>query len=116
MFLLTGSAGFEDALYRADQPVELAPLVPKAFPPGGRQRVVAGPPVVLRRAPLRLYPAVDEQALKRRIERALADLKDVLGYLAKTLGDAVPVQLPPQQRAEDQHVERARQKIRWLIG
>ena len=68
--------------------------------PGGRQRVVARAAVVLRRAPLRLDPAVQQQPLQRGVERALADLQHFLRQHLEPLRDAVAVQRPRPACAE----------------
>ena len=81
----------------------------------GGDGVVARAAVVLRRAPFRADPAVEQQPLQRRIQRALADLQHIGGQQADAVGDAVAVLRAARQRPQDQQVERARQQIRRLI-
>ena len=76
-----------------------------------RQRVVARPAVVVGRGPLGFDVVVEEQPLQRWIERALANLQDVIRQLPLPLRDAVPVQRLAVQHPEDQHVQRARQDL-----
>ena len=61
-----------------NQPVELFPLGGQLPAAGGRQRVIARAAVVLRRAPLGLDPTVEEQTLERGVQRALANLENVV--------------------------------------
>ena len=65
----------QDLLNREDELIEFATFGGQPFSTGGRQGVVARPPVVVGRAPFRLDPSVQQQSLKRRVERALADLE-----------------------------------------
>ena len=72
------SCGIEDFLNREDECVELLALGRKTSSPGGGERVVAGAAVVLRRAPGRLDPAVQQEPLQRRLERALPHLEHIV--------------------------------------
>jgi hypothetical protein len=79
---LRPSAGLSD---RRDQAVELLALGGELFATERRQRVVARAPVVLGGAPLGVDPAVQQQPLQRRVQRALADLQHVVGDLLQAL-------------------------------
>ena len=79
----------QHALDRADHAIELGAFGGELPAAGGGERVVAGAAVVLRRAPLGLHPAVEQQPLERGIQRALADLQHVVRRQAQVLDDAV---------------------------
>ena len=82
-------ARLQHALDRDDEPLELLALRAEPLAAGGGEGVVAGAAVVLGRAPFGVDPAVQQQALERRIQRALADLQHLLGHLTQPFGDAV---------------------------
>src|SRR5262245_13065417 len=69
---------------------------------GSGQRVEARSPVVLRRAPLRLHPTIEEQALKRRIQRTLANRQHIVRGQAQVLDDGVSVLGAADERFQDQ--------------
>ena len=83
--------------------------------PAAVMRVVAGAPVVVRHPPLGLHPAVQQQPLQRRVERALADQEHLVRGGAQMLGDAVAVRLAAHERLQDQQIERAGQEIGRLV-
>src|SRR6185436_2148442 len=110
------SGGFEHLLNGKDETLELGALGAEPFLAGRGQRVVAGAAIVLRRAPLGFHPSVQQQPLQRGVERAFADLQHVLRHDLEPVGDAVAMQRPGDERAQDQEVECAREQVRWLIG
>ena len=65
----------EDAVDREDDPVELVALVRQLRAARGSQGIEPGAPVVLGRAPGGLDPAIQQEALQGRVQRALADLQ-----------------------------------------
>src|SRR4030095_10439444 len=91
----------QHALDRAHHSVELGALGGQLFPSGSRELVIAGASVVLRGAPLGLYPAVDQEALQRGIQRALSDSQDIVRGQAQVLDDAVAVFRAADERLQD---------------
>src|SRR5687767_15120797 len=71
------SRRFQNLLNRADHTLELLALRCQPLSSFRRERVIPGAPVVLRGAPRRGDPAVHQQALQRRIERAFTHLQHV---------------------------------------
>ena len=104
-------SGVQDAVDGEDDPVELVALVRQLRPAGRGQRVEARAPVVLGRAPGGLDPAVQQQPLQGRIQRALAHLQHVVGDGLQVVGDAVAVLRPGGEGLQDQQVEGAREKL-----
>src|ERR1035437_8879496 len=51
---------------------------PQLLPAGCGQRVELRPPVILRAAPIRPYPALVLQSVQRRVKRPLPDLQHIL--------------------------------------
>src|SRR5215831_10696712 len=56
-----------------------------------RQRVILGPTVVLTRSPFGFNPAFLFQLVQSRIQRSVADLKNLSRYLLQPLADRPPV-------------------------
>src|SRR5262245_11957048 len=96
----TRSGRTQHAQDAADHPVELGPFGGELPPPGRGQRVVAGAAVVLRNAPRRRRPAVDEDPLESGVERALTDLQDVVRRQPQVLDDAIAVLRPVRERLQ----------------
>ena len=69
----------QDLLDGPDDPLEFLPLRREPLSAVAGDRVVARAAVVVGRAPLGADPAVEQQPLQRRIQRALADLQHVVG-------------------------------------
>ena len=67
------ASGLEDTLNGPNHLIEALALGGELFPPGGRQSVVAGAPIVVGRAPLGLDPAIQQQSLECGIEGALTN-------------------------------------------
>src|SRR5215831_8346568 len=96
--------------------LEVGDLLLQLLPPGGRQLVEAGAPVVLRLTPLRFDPAFDRQALQRGVERTFLDLQHVVGSLLDVAGDSVAVHRPrvTLDGLEDEHLQRSRNQLSFL--
>jgi len=106
----------EHALNGADETLELVALGVESLASRRRQRVIPGTPIVFGRSPFGLHPAVQEEPLQRGVQRALADLEDVLRHGLEALRDGVAVERPAHERPQDQQVEGAGQEIGRLIG
>src|SRR5687768_5279322 len=78
---------------------------------GGCERVVPRTAIVLRDAPLRLDQALALEAIEGGVERALAELKNLLRPLLEAFGNAPAMHRLELHRAEHEHVERALQDI-----
>ena len=61
--------------------------------------------------PIRFQPAAVFQAIQRRVEGALANLKRVLGDLLQPLNDSVTVDGFERGDLQDEHVERALEEV-----
>src|SRR5262245_65236763 len=81
------------------------------LPPGLRELVELRRPVRLRRAPLGLDPVLLLETMKRRIERALGDLQDVLGDLLNALGDRPAVHWSAGQSSKNEEIQRALEQV-----
>ena len=101
----------QHALDHADHAVELGVFGRQLPAAGGGQRVVARAAVVLRRAPLGLHPAVEQQPLERRIQRTLPDPEHVVRRHPQVLDDAVAVLGAWPERLQDEQLERAGKEI-----
>ncbi len=86
------------------------------FRPGRGEVVVARAAVVLRRAPSRLGPAVQEQALQGGVQRALADGEHVSRRQPQVFDDPVAVLGAVRQRLQDQKLQRAGQQVGRRVG
>src|SRR5436190_15882030 len=75
----------------ADHTLEIFLFGNELFSTGGGQRIEACTAVVLRGAPLRAHVTLEQQPLQGGVERAFADLEDVLRHFTQSLGDAVAV-------------------------
>src|SRR5262249_26250075 len=82
------------------------------------QPVVAGALLVFGRLPFGRDEPLLAQAMQRGVERPVIDLQNVVRSRADGQADAVPVLRTPLKGAQDQHVQRALQKVdpshRWL--
>ena len=78
--------------------------LPAAF---GRQSVELGAAVVLRGSALERDPATLDQAVQRRIQRALLDEQHIVRSLLNRLRDGVSVRRAQAQGAKNQEIERA---------
>ena len=81
------------------------------LPAGLGQRVEAGAPVGLGRAPLGGDPALMLQAVQRRIERALLHAQQFVRDLLDALRDRPAVHRLERDRPQDQQVERALNQV-----
>src|SRR5262245_5154241 len=75
----------------ASEPVPLACLFDELFAPGRSQPIISRPPIVLRGAPKRCYPAPVFKPVQRGIERAVLDLENILGAVFDNVGNRVTV-------------------------
>src|SRR6185312_5897933 len=101
----------QDGVDRADHPLELRLLGDELLSAGGGERVVSRAAIVVRRAPLGAHVAVEEKALEGGVKGAFADLEDVLGDVAQSMGDAVAVHRFGAERSEDEEVEGAGEEL-----
>src|SRR3954465_509105 len=79
------------------------------------QLVVPRPLVPFAGAPPRFEPAPFEKAMQRRIQRTGFDTEQIVGLRPDRLADPVTVLRPPLEGAEDEHVERALEKLQPLV-
>src|SRR5882672_10528945 len=77
----------------------------------GRELIETRAPVVGREAPLTLDPAIQLKPLEGRVKRAFFDAQQIVGQLLNQLRDRIPMQMAPHQYLENEHVQRARQKV-----
>src|SRR5262249_9849253 len=78
--------------------------------------VIAGAPLVSVTPPLRWEEPLPLQPIEGRVQRALAELEDVLRPLLDSFGDAPAVHGLELQRLEHEHVERALQEVASFLG
>jgi hypothetical protein len=71
--------------------------------------------VVFGSAPFGLNPTVKKETLERRIQRAFADLEDLVGYILQMGGNAISVHRTSTKGFEDEQVERAGEKVAGLV-
>src|ERR1700753_294132 len=102
---------FEHAIDGGNGVAEISDFSAKLFASGGRERVIAGAPIVLGAAPLGADPAIHQQPLERGVERTFFHLENLARELLNTLSDAIAVHPPRGESFEDQHVERAWEKF-----
>src|SRR6476660_6055808 len=76
-----------------------------------RQPIELGAPVVLRSAVVESDEAALDQPVKRRIQGSLLHQEDVLRAALDGLGDRVTMRRTEAQRAKDQQIQRALQKL-----
>src|SRR5258708_9261610 len=92
-----------------------APVVGFFFelsPPEPCKRIVFRPPAILGRFPFGCNPALLLQLVQSRVERSVAHLQHVAGYLLQPLTDGEAVQRLKGQDFQQQHVQRALHQIR----
>src|SRR6185295_19532695 len=68
------------------------------------QRIELCTTIVLTRAPLTLDPAFLFQLVKRGVERPVADLQDIAGYLQQPLPDCPPIEWLKGENRKNQQV------------
>ena len=105
----------EYALDRVHHALEVGTFGSQLLAAGGGKGVETGPAVVFRCTPLRTHPAIEQEPLQRRIERAFAHIQDVFGSLFQHLRDAVSVHFATGERLEDQEVQRAGEEFECLL-
>src|SRR5215211_825106 len=76
-----------------------------------REAVVLGAPVVVGDTPFAVDPFLLLEALEGRIEGALVDLEDTVGHLLDALGDAPAVHRGERERAKDEEVDGAAERL-----
>ncbi len=87
----------------------------EAGAPARREPVILRAAVGLALLPVRAQVAAFLQAVEGGVERALLDAQHVVGSIANAPNDAVPVLRSSHENLEDEHVQRAPQKIRsWV--
>src|SRR5262249_2662339 len=75
------------------------------LPPGRGQLVILGPPVVLRRSPLRSDPSTRFEPVESRVERPVVDAQDVFGDNLDALRDLVTVSRLDLEHLQNDQVE-----------
>src|SRR5579863_6632385 len=100
-----------DQLDGSDHFVEGGRFRFQLLPARRSQAIEPGAAVVVRHAPLRLQPALDQHAVQRRVERAVFDLQVAFGPLPDSLGDAVAMQRTWIKGPEDHHVHGAGKQL-----
>src|SRR5882757_5322348 len=93
--------GVEDFVNGEDDVIELFTLNGQLLAPRSGERVIARAAIVFRGAPRGLDPASQEQTLQRRIQRAFADLQNVIGEVLHMLSDAVSMPRSAHECLED---------------
>lgn len=86
----------------------------KLFAPRFREPVILGPAIILGLAPFRFDPAPVLQAVERRVKRTFADAQHVVRPLLNALTDAEAMRRFAAQNFQDEHVQRALEKIGFL--
>ena len=83
-----------------------------------REPVVAGPAIVLRRAPEGGNPATIFEPMQRRVERPVFDLEHHLGAMGDDMGNRVAVGRTHRQGLQDEQVERALEQLalEWRVS
>src|SRR5262245_25865260 len=95
----------------------LLALLRQPLPSGRGELVVAGPAVVVGRAPRRRDVFLSLETVERRVERSLSNAQDLFRALLESLGDAPAVHRSELQRLEDEHVEGSlEQLVAWVVG
>ena len=84
------------------------------FAAGRGQFVIARFAIVVGHAPFRLDPALRFQSVKRRIKRTLLDVQNIFRHLLDPVRDSEAVSRIVLERFQDQHVERAVNKV-WFF-
>src|SRR5580658_3655871 len=86
------------------------------FTPLGSQLVEASAPVVGRKAPLALDPAIQLQPLQSRVKRAFFHSQQVVGQLLYQLSNRIAMEMASHQYFESEHVQCSRQKVGlWFL-
>ncbi len=80
------------------------------------ERIEPSRPILLRRLPLALDPALLFEALQGRVERALSDAQQVLGLLLDELAQRPAVHCATGECPEDQQIEGAAEEIGVFAG
>src|SRR5262245_48348884 len=93
------------------QPFPVGAFILKLPAPCARQTIELRVASCLRGFPLRLQPSASLEAVKSRIERSLLDLQDIFRDLLQPLRNGVAVERRERHHLQDQHVERALEKI-----
>src|SRR5262249_6907346 len=101
------SFGSEDAADGRCQAPPARRLSRELFSADLRQRVEAGPAVVLGSAPCRADPSPRLEPLQRGVKGAVFDQQLVAGGLLNRPRDALAVLRPEYQHPQDQQIERA---------
>src|ERR1700719_5293783 len=83
----------------------------QVFLAGTRQRIALCTTIVLTRAPLTLDPAFLFQLVERGVERPVADLKNIAGYLKQPLPDRPTVQWLEGENLENQQIQSPLEEI-----
>src|SRR6202011_5280999 len=86
---------------RTRDPLPIRGFLVEAFLSEARQRVELCAPIVLAGAPLAPDPACLLEFVESRVERTVADLQDVVGYLRQALADRPPVERLDGENLED---------------
>src|SRR6185312_776811 len=77
----------------------------------GSELIETSAPIIGREAPLALDPAIQLKPLESRVKRAFFDAQQIVGQLLNQLRNRISMQMAPHQYLENEHVQRARQKV-----
>src|SRR5262249_52599832 len=102
---------FQDEVHGVRLPLPLLPLRGQRLPSGGRERAIAGAPLVLGGLPRGRHQALSLEAIQRRVKRALVELKHAPRPLLEPLANAPAVHCPELERLEHEHVEGALEEV-----
>src|SRR5438067_7858461 len=109
---MTVSGETEHGVNRAAHSLEFLLFDGELLPTGGCQPIVPRAAVVVGDSPLGLHITVEQEALQSGVEGAFADLQHVFGHPPKAFSDPIAVQRLALQRAKNQKIESAGQKLR----
>jgi hypothetical protein len=101
-----GSRPGEDGLNRPRVATKAGCFFAQAFAARGRQRVVAGAPVVLRRSPLRLNEPLAVEPVQRLVQGRILYRQFASGSLVDQRRNAVAVKRTGDEGPQYQQVER----------
>src|SRR6476469_7240888 len=103
--------GAQELLDRDHQSPPALGFDAEGFAAEGRQVVVLGAAIVVRDAPFAVDPLLLLETLEGGIERALVDLEHAARRLLDALGDAPAVHRRERERAQNEEVDRAAERL-----
>ena len=105
------SRGLQDSSDSRGKTLPVLGLLPELLLSLGREAIVFCPAVVVGHAPLSLNPILLLEAVERRIERSLIDLKHILRNMLDTLRDTPAVHRTESQGLQNQEIQGPLQQI-----